>query len=201
MRFPPISFVSPASASGASGAPQQAPTSPGPPNRTGPTASVGSNVPVSINTDTPTPQILHADSSSYYKPELVTPQTTSTSTEAIQGPVPAARGQSQTQGSPQSNKTMFDFALLSMLWLCPRWSLSASLPGHSLTSKGPLSRSKTLGCPSSTLSASPWTISSSRLAIPKHLFRRFNRSLSISIVPITRHPSLSASNLKQTDDA
>ncbi len=47
----------------------------------------------------------HADSSSYYEPELVTPQTTSP--EAIQGPVPA--GQSQAQGSPQPNKTMFDF--------------------------------------------------------------------------------------------
>ena len=47
----------------------------------------------------------HADSSSYYEPELVTPQTTST--EAIQGPLPV--GQSQTQGSPQPNKSIFDF--------------------------------------------------------------------------------------------
>jgi hypothetical protein len=47
----------------------------------------------------------HADSSSYYKPELVTPQTTSP--EAVQGPVPV--GLSQAQGSPQPNKPMFDF--------------------------------------------------------------------------------------------
>lgn len=47
----------------------------------------------------------HADSSSYYEPELVTPQTVTT--DVIQGPVPA--GQSQAQGSPQPNKTMFDF--------------------------------------------------------------------------------------------
>jgi hypothetical protein len=47
----------------------------------------------------------HADSSSYYEPELVTPQTTSP--EAVQGPVPA--GLSQARGSPQPNKTMFDF--------------------------------------------------------------------------------------------
>jgi hypothetical protein len=85
---------------------------------------------------------------------------------------------------------------LSMLWLRPRPPLFASLPSHPLTSKGPLSRSKTLGRPSSTLSASPWTISSSRLVTPKHLFRRLNRSLSTSIVPMTRHPSLSSSNLK-----
>jgi hypothetical protein len=40
-----ISSVSPAgSSSSASGVPQQVPTPPGPPNRTGPTASVGSNV-------------------------------------------------------------------------------------------------------------------------------------------------------------
>jgi hypothetical protein len=85
---------------------------------------------------------------------------------------------------------------LSMLWLRPRPPLFASLPSRPLTSKGPLSRSKTLGRPSSTLSASQWTISSSRLAIPLHLFRRFNRSLSTSIVLMTRHPSLSSFNLK-----
>ena len=45
----------------------------------------------------------HPDSSSYYEPELVTPQTT----EVIQSPV--AGGQSRTQGSPQPNRTMFDF--------------------------------------------------------------------------------------------
>jgi hypothetical protein len=39
-----------------------------------------------------------------------------------------------------------------------------------------------------------------QIAIPKHLFRRFNRSLLISIVSMTRHPSLNSSNLKQTDD-
>src|SRR6267154_3357147 len=85
---------------------------------------------------------------------------------------------------------------LSMLWLRPRPPLFASLPSHPLTSKGPLSRLKTLGRPSSTLSASPWTISSSRLVIPKHLFCRLNRSLSTSIVPMTRLPSLNSSNLK-----
>jgi hypothetical protein len=85
---------------------------------------------------------------------------------------------------------------LSMLWLRPRLPLFASLPSHPLTNKGPLSHSKTLGHPSSTLSASPWTISSSRLAIPKHLFRRLSRSLSISPVPTTRHPLLSLSNPK-----
>ena len=47
----------------------------------------------------------HTDTSSYYEPELVTPQTTSS--EVTQGPVSA--GQSQTQGSPPPNKTMFDF--------------------------------------------------------------------------------------------
>ena len=87
---------------------------------------------------------------------------------------------------------------LSMLWLRPQPPLFASLPSHPpLISKGPLSRSKTLGRPSSTLSASPWTISSSRLAIPMRLFRRLNRSLSISIVPMTRHPLLSSCNLRQ----
>lgn len=85
---------------------------------------------------------------------------------------------------------------LSMLWLRPRPPLFASLPSHPLTSKGPLSRSKTLGRLSSTLNASPWTISSSRLAIPMHLLRRLNRSLSINIVPMTRRPSPSLSNLK-----
>jgi hypothetical protein len=85
---------------------------------------------------------------------------------------------------------------LSMLWLRPRPPLFASLLSHPLSSKGPPSRSKTLGRPSSTLSASPWTISLSRLAIPKRLFRRLNRSLSINTVPMTRHPSLSSSNLK-----
>jgi hypothetical protein len=85
---------------------------------------------------------------------------------------------------------------LSMLWLRPRPPLFASRPSHPLTSKGPLSHSKILGHPSSTLSASPWTISLSRLAIPKHLFRRLNRSLSISPVPMTRHPLMSLSNLK-----
>jgi hypothetical protein len=85
---------------------------------------------------------------------------------------------------------------LLMLWLRPRPPLFASLPSQPLTSKSPLSRSKTLGRPSSTLSASPWTISSSRLAIPMHLSRRLNRSLSTSIVSMTRHPSLSSSNLK-----
>ena len=86
---------------------------------------------------------------------------------------------------------------LSMLWLRPRPPLFASLPSHPLTSKGPLSRSKTLGRLSSTLNASPWTISWSRLAIPMHLLCRLNRSLSISIVPMTRHPLLSLSNLKR----
>ena len=85
---------------------------------------------------------------------------------------------------------------LSMLWFHPLLPLFASLPSHPLTSKGPLSRSKTLGHPSSTLSASPWTISSSRLAIPNHLFCRLNRSLSISIVLMTRRLSLNSSNLK-----
>jgi hypothetical protein len=85
---------------------------------------------------------------------------------------------------------------LLTLWLRPRPPLFASLPSHPLTSKGPLSHSKTLGHPSLTLSASPWTISLSRLAIPKHLFRRLNRYLSISIVPMTRHPFLSSSNPK-----
>jgi len=47
----------------------------------------------------------HTDTSSYYEPELVTPQTAST--EVMQGPV--SGGQSQTQGSPPPNKTMFDF--------------------------------------------------------------------------------------------
>jgi hypothetical protein len=50
----------------------------------------------------PSPQ--HTDTSSYYEPDLVTVQTTS---EVIQGAV--AAGQSQTQGSPQPGKTMFDF--------------------------------------------------------------------------------------------
>ena len=85
---------------------------------------------------------------------------------------------------------------LSMLWPRPPPPLFASLPSHPLTIKGPLSRLKTLGHPSSTLSASPWTISSSRLAIPMHLSCRLNRSLSTSIVPMTRHPSLSSFNLK-----
>jgi hypothetical protein len=35
-----------------------------------------------------------------------------------------------------------------------------------------------------------------RLAIPKHLFRRLNRYLSISVVPMTRHPFWILSNLK-----
>lgn len=47
----------------------------------------------------------HTDASSYYEPEFITPQTAST--EVIQGPMSA--GQSQTQGSPPPNKTMFDF--------------------------------------------------------------------------------------------
>ena len=85
---------------------------------------------------------------------------------------------------------------LLTLWLRPRPPLFASLPNHPLTSKGPLSHSKTLGRPSLTLNASPWTISSSRLAIPKHLFCRLNRYLSISIVPMMRHPFLSSSNPK-----
>jgi hypothetical protein len=46
-----------------------------------------------------------ADTGSYYEPEILSPQTTSA--EAVQGPAPV--GQSQTQGSPQPNKTMFDF--------------------------------------------------------------------------------------------
>lgn len=86
---------------------------------------------------------------------------------------------------------------LSMLSLRPRLPLFASLPHHPPTSKDSLSRSKTLGRPSSTLSASPWTISSSTLVIPKHLFlRRFNRYLSIGIALMTRHPLLRPSNLK-----
>jgi hypothetical protein len=85
---------------------------------------------------------------------------------------------------------------LSMLSLRPRPPLFASLPSHRPISKGPRSHSKTLGRPSSIPSASPWTISSSRLVIPKLLFRRFNRSLSTSLVPMTRHLYLSSSNLK-----
>lgn len=84
----------------------------------------------------------------------------------------------------------------SMLWLRPRLPLFASLPSHPLTNKGPLSRSKTLGRPSSTLSASLWTISSSKLAIPMRLFRRLSRSLSISTVPMMKRPLLSSSNPK-----
>ena len=45
--------------------------------------------------------------SSYYEPELVIPQTVST--DVIQGPAPVGQGQSQAQGSPQPNKSMFDF--------------------------------------------------------------------------------------------
>ena len=45
----------------------------------------------------------HPDSSSYYEPELVAPQ----NTEVIQSPVSV--GQPRSQGSPQPNKTMFDF--------------------------------------------------------------------------------------------
>jgi hypothetical protein len=46
----------------------------------------------------------HTDASSYYEPDLVTPQTTS---DVIQSAVPT--GQGQTQGSPQPSRTMFDF--------------------------------------------------------------------------------------------
>jgi hypothetical protein len=44
-----ISSVSPTGS--ASGAPQQAPTPPGPHNRTGPATSVGSNAPASVNNE------------------------------------------------------------------------------------------------------------------------------------------------------
>ncbi|KAH9966428.1 hypothetical protein BC827DRAFT_1175740 [Russula dissimulans] len=47
----------------------------------------------------------HPDTASYYEPELVTPQTAST--DVIQGPL--SIGQSQTQGSPQPNRSIFDF--------------------------------------------------------------------------------------------
>lgn len=72
----------------------------------------------------------------------------------------------------------------SMLSPRPRLPL-ASLPRHPLTSKGRLSHSRTIGRRwPSTLSASPWTIFSSKLAIPKHQFhRRLNHCpLSISIL-------------------
>ena len=100
------------------------------------------------------------------------------------------------KGLPSQIRPCSTSSRLSMLWLRPRPPLLASLPSHSPTSKGPLSRLKTLGRPSSTLSASPWTIFSSKLAIPTHLFRRLHRSLLISIVQMTRHPSLSSSNPK-----
>jgi len=100
------------------------------------------------------------------------------------------------RGPPSQIRPCLTLSRLLMLWLRPRLPLFASLPSHPLTSKSPLSHSKTLGRPSSTLSASPWTISLSRLAIPKHLLRRLNRSLSTSIVSMTRHPSPSSSNLK-----
>ncbi|KAI0306774.1 hypothetical protein B0F90DRAFT_1808391 [Multifurca ochricompacta] len=129
-----LSSVSPAGSS-SSGPPQQVPTPPGPPNRTGPIASnsnesqgrllleqlMAGNPPRSNASDTsqqrlspptgpsPTYPLIgpsqHPEVSSYYDPELVNPQTAST--EVIQGVASAA--QSQTQGSPQPNKTMFDF--------------------------------------------------------------------------------------------
>ena len=99
------------------------------------------------------------------------------------------------KGPPSQIRLCLISSRLSMLWPRPRPPLFASLPSHRLISRSPLSRSKTLGRPSSTLSASPWTISSSRLVIPTHLFRRLNRSLLTSI-PMTRHPSPSSSNLK-----
>jgi hypothetical protein len=100
------------------------------------------------------------------------------------------------KGPPSQIRPCLTSSRLSMLWLRPRPPLFASLLSHPLTSRSPLSRLKTLGRPSSTLSASPWTISSSRLAILKHLFRRLNRSPSTSIVPMTRPPLPSSSNLK-----
>ena len=45
--------------------------------------------------------------SSYYEPEFATPPTASS--EAIHAAAPTGQSQSQTQGSPQPNKTMFDF--------------------------------------------------------------------------------------------
>ncbi len=107
------------------------------------------------------------------------------------------RDNPKRKGPLSQTKPCLTSSRVSMLWLRPRLPLLASLPRHPLTSKGPLSRLKTLGPPSSTLSASPWTISSSRLAIPKHLFLRWlNRYPSISIVPMTRHPFPSSSSLK-----
>jgi hypothetical protein len=79
----------------------------------------------------------------------------------------------------------------SMLLPRPRLPLT-SLPRHPLTNKGHLSHSKTLGRRRpSTLSASPWTISSSELAIPKHQLRlRFNHCLlSIRVVRGTERTS------------
>ncbi|KAI0256476.1 hypothetical protein BJV78DRAFT_1164626 [Lactifluus subvellereus] len=125
-----IGSVSPAGSS-SSGAPQQVPTPPAPPNRTVPAPNnesqtrllleqLMSGAPRSNVSDTsqqrlspptgPSPSYSlvgpsqHTDASSYYEPELVTPQAAS---EVIQGTVPA--GQSQAQGSPQPSKTMFDF--------------------------------------------------------------------------------------------
>ncbi|KAI9458037.1 hypothetical protein F5148DRAFT_1221565 [Russula earlei] len=133
-----LSSVSPTGSS-SSGPPPQVPTPPGPPNRTVPTTSLPSNPPSSNSNDQgrllleqlmagnaprntlldPSQQRLsppvassppfpllssshHQDTSSYYEPELITP-----STDIVQGT--AQGGQSQTQGSPQPNKTMFDF--------------------------------------------------------------------------------------------
>ncbi|KAH9060084.1 hypothetical protein EDB87DRAFT_1562339 [Lactarius vividus] len=131
-----LSTVSPAGSSSSS-APQQIPTPPGPsgpPNRTGPTTAANNesqgrflleqlmagNAPRSNVSDTsqqrlspptgpsPTYPLVapqQSEISSYYESELVTPQ--NTTAEVIQAAAPA--GQSQMQGSPQPNKTMFDF--------------------------------------------------------------------------------------------
>ncbi|KAN0128472.1 hypothetical protein V8E53_013679 [Lactarius tabidus] len=133
-----LSSVSPTGSS-TSSAPQQVPTPPGPvgpSNRTGPTTAVNNesqgrllleqlmsgNAPRSNVSDTsqqrlspptgssPTYPLLgplqqQPELSSYYESEIVSPQTLSS--ESIQAVAPA--GQPQMQGSPQPNKTMFDF--------------------------------------------------------------------------------------------
>ncbi|KAH9079187.1 hypothetical protein EDB83DRAFT_2341178 [Lactarius deliciosus] len=129
-----LSTVSPAGSSSSS-APQQIPTPPGPPpNRTGPATVANNesqgrflleqlmagNAPRSNVSETsqqrlspptgpsPTYPLVapqQSEISSYYESELVTPQTTTA--EVIQAAAPT--GQSQMQGSPQPNKTMFDF--------------------------------------------------------------------------------------------
>jgi len=92
------------------------------------------------------------------------------------------------KGPLSQTRPCLTLSRLSMLSLRPRLPPFASLHRHPPTSKHPLSRLKTLGpLWSLTLSASPWIIFSSSLAIPKHQFhRRLNRYLlSTGIVPMT----------------